>query len=204
VVFDPFGDFATRGYLRNYAGETNLDIVKQLEHRAFQENLIQAMDNIAKAVSVGYADVLTTHQTLFSGVYPWAGTDRMRNAADIVITKAGYTDLFAHPLHIPQVLGWALSKGADLDFMRERPGSVMGALAHAHPFLDGNGRTIMVVHYELAARAGIAIAWDQTNKADYLQALTEELQQPEARRLDFYLKPFIRQAVERQSATRPC
>ena len=75
----------------------------------------------------------------------------MRNAADIAITKAGYTDLFAHPLHIPQVLGWALSKGADQDFMRERPGSIMGALAHAHPFLDGNGRTIMVVHHELAA-----------------------------------------------------
>ena len=56
------------------------------------------------------------------------------------------------------------------------------------------------IHHELAARAGIAIAWDQTNKADYLQALTEELQQPEQRRLDDYLKPFIRQAVERQSA----
>jgi cell filamentation protein len=76
----------------------------------------------------------------------------------------------------------------------------MGALAHAHPFLDGNGRTIMVVHHELAARAGIAIAWDQTNRADYLQALTEELQEPEARRLDSYLKPFIREATERQSA----
>jgi cell filamentation protein len=58
----------------------------------------------------------------------------------------------------------------------------------------------MVVHHELAARAGIAIAWEQTNKADYLQALTQELQQPEARRLDDYLKPFIRQAVEQQSA----
>ncbi len=78
----------------------------------------------------------------------------------------------------------------------------MGALAHAHPFLDGNGRTIMVVHHELAARAGIAIAWEPTNKVDYLQALTEELQEPEARRLDAYLKPFIREAVERQSAYR--
>jgi fido (protein-threonine AMPylation protein) len=29
--------------------------------------------------------------------------------------------------------------------MRERPGEVMGYFAHGHPFLDGNGRTIMVV-----------------------------------------------------------
>ena len=203
VVFDPFGDFATRGYLRNHAGETDLDIVKQLEHRSFQAGLARAMNDIAKGEPVAYADVLATHKTLFSRIYPWAGTDRMRNATDIAITRPAIP-IFSRIPCIPQVLGWALSKGTDQDFMRERPGSVMGALAHAHPFLDGNGRTIRVVHHELAARAGIAIAWDQTNKADYLQALTEELQQPEARRLDFYLKPFIREAVERQSATRPC
>jgi Fic family protein len=30
----------------------------------------------------------------------------------------------------------------------------MGYLAHGHPFLDGNGRTIMVLHCVLAQRAG--------------------------------------------------
>jgi cell filamentation protein len=32
VTFDPFGDFATEGYLRNVAKEKNLGIVKRLEH----------------------------------------------------------------------------------------------------------------------------------------------------------------------------
>ena len=52
--------------------------------------------------------------------------------------------------------------------MRERPGEIMGFLAYAHPFLDGNGRTIMVVHTELAQRAGVSIAWDATDKDAYL------------------------------------
>lgn len=41
-------------------------------------------------------------------------------------------------------------RGQDSPFMREQPGEVMALLAHAHPFLDGNGRTIMVLHAELA------------------------------------------------------
>jgi cell filamentation protein len=84
--------------------------------------------------------------------------------------------------------------------MRERPGHIMGSLAHAHPFLDGNGRTIMVLHAELAYRAGISIDWGQTDKTDYLMALTKELNDPDKGHLDLYLKPFIRDAVEPQQS----
>jgi cell filamentation protein len=48
--------------------------------------------------------------------------------------------------------------------MRQKPGEVMGYLAHGHPFLDGNGRTIMLVHAELARRAGFGIDWGSTGK----------------------------------------
>jgi cell filamentation protein len=85
--------------------------------------------------------------------------------------------------------------------MCEQPGHIMGSLAHAHPFLDGNGRTIMVLHAELAYRAGISIDWFQTDKTDYLIALTKELNDPEQGHLDLYLKPFIRQAIERKRST---
>ena len=77
----------------------------------------------------------------------------------------------------------------------------MGLLAHAHPFLDGNGRTIMVLHAELAHRAGISIDWKQTDKTDYLTALTTELNDPGKGYLDLYLKPFIREAIKRQQST---
>ena len=79
--------------------------------------------------------------------------------------------------------------------MGEKPGEIMGYLAYAHPFLDGNGRTIVVIHAVLAQRAGLSIDWASTGKADYLSALTEELDDPGKGHLDAYLKPFIRKAV---------
>ena len=63
--------------------------------------------------------------------------------------------------------------------MAAKPGEVMGYFAYGHPFLDGNGRTIMVVHAELAERAGISIDWSATTKIGYLDALTQEIERPE-------------------------
>ena len=79
--------------------------------------------------------------------------------------------------------------------MREKPGLIMGYLAYAHPFLDGNGRTIMVVHGVMAQRAGFSIDWAATGKSGYLAALTKELDDPDKAYLDAYLKPYIREAV---------
>jgi cell filamentation protein len=79
--------------------------------------------------------------------------------------------------------------------MAAKPGEIMGYLAHGHPFLDGNGRTIMVLHCVLAQRAGFSIDWAATSKNDYLTALTKELEDPHEGHLDAYLKPFIKSVV---------
>jgi cell filamentation protein len=79
--------------------------------------------------------------------------------------------------------------------MASHPGTVMGYLAFGHPFLDGNGRTIMVVHCILAQRAGISIDWASTDKTAYLAALTRELNEPDKGHLDAYLKPFVGKAL---------
>jgi cell filamentation protein len=86
---------------------------------------------------------------------------------------------------------YALRLGQDRAYMTEHCGEVMGYLAHAHPFLEGNGRTLMVVLNELAHRAGISIDWSKTDKDAYLQALTRELDRPSTGELDNYLKPFV-------------
>ena len=57
--------------------------------------------------------------------------------------------------------------------MTAKAGEVMGYLAYGHPFLDGNGRAIMVVHAELAQRAGFSIDWAATGKAAYLDGADE-------------------------------
>jgi cell filamentation protein len=193
VTFDPFGDFETQGYLRNLAKEKDVDIVRRLEHASFTTGIDAALDRLGKITRLSYADVLETHRILFDAVYPWAGQDRRTTAPDLAISKGGI--LFAHPDYIRRAAEYALTHGQNAKLMREKPGVVMGYLAYAHPFLDGNGRTIMILHGVMAQRAGFNIDWAATDKASYLSALTKELDDPDKGHLDHYLEPFIRQAV---------
>jgi len=196
VTFDPFGDFATRGYLRNVAGEKDRAIVRQMEHAAFTTGLDAAFEALTKRKTLTYADVLATHRILFEPVYSWAGDDRAKTAPGLAISKgAGDNRVrFADPEDIHRSVDYGLKLGQDKAVMAARPGEVMGYLAFGHPFLDGNGRTIMVVHSVLAHRAGIRIDWASTDKDGYLAALTRELQDPGKGHLDAYLKPFVRKS----------
>ena len=142
-----------------------------------------------------YRHVLDTHKILFQAVYPWAGQDRRTTAPNIGISRGGRDDLFAHPEDSQFAVEYALQLGHDKFHMAKHPGEVMGYLAYAHPFLDGNGRTILVVHTELAHRAGISIEWRKTEKTSYLEALTRELDRPGRSELDDYLKPFVGPAM---------
>jgi cell filamentation protein len=75
-VFDPFGDFDTEGYLRNFDKEKDLEIVKIAEHELFRAQLPVALNFLAKKKRIEYSDFLNVHQILFEGLYPWAGKDR--------------------------------------------------------------------------------------------------------------------------------
>ncbi len=193
MTFDPFGDFETHGYLRNVAKEKDPEIVRHLEHAAFLTGIDAALERLANIKQLSYSDVLDTHRILFEAVYPWAGQDRRTTAPDLAISRGSV--LFAHPDDIQLAANHALTHGQDKAFMKAKPGEVMGYLAYAHPFLDGNGRTIILVHALLAQRAGFSIDWATTNKGDYLSALTKELEDPGKGHLDAYLRPFIRDAI---------
>ena len=193
MIFDPFGDFETRGYLRNFDAEKNPESVKVLEHIAFLDNLQAALENLVNKELFAYADVLKTHKILFEFVYPWAGQDREKTVPGVGVSKGSV--LFAHPKDARRAVEHALELGQDHAFMAEKPGEVMGFLAYGHPFLDGNGRTIMIVHAELARRANLRIDWAATDKVQYLTSLTQELSQPGKGHLDAYLRPFLRDHV---------
>ncbi|MCB1468616.1 MAG: Fic family protein [Rhizobiaceae bacterium] len=195
MTFDPFGDYATRGYLRNTQGADELT-AKRLEHAAFRSEVGYALDSLKTKPSLSYEDVLQTHAKLFSSVYPWAGEDRTIHAPNRAIGKNGNFDLFSHPGDSRRAVETALNMASDPQTMRSKPGEVMGYLAFGHPFLDGNGRTIMTVHSELCRRAGMHIDWSQTNKEDYLNALTRELERPGKGHLDSYSKPCVRMEVQ--------
>jgi cell filamentation protein len=193
VTFDPFGDFATLGYLRNIEQEKDLALVKRLEHASFTTGIDEAFAALAKKNPLTYGDVLDTHRILFDAFYPWAGRDRATTAPDIAVSRGGV--LFADPKFIRNAVEFALKIGNDPIQMKAKPGEVMGYLAYGHPFLDGNGRTIMVVHCVLAQRAGFSIDWAATDKNAYLSALTRELDDPSKGILEAFLKPFMRPAV---------
>ena len=195
MTFDPFHDFETRGYLRNFEGEKDPRKIKFIEHASFLAKLDTALDQLSRIQWLSYQDILDTHKTLFKDVYPWAGQDRAQTAPNIAVSKG--TVLFAHPDDAKPAVDHALRLGQDTTLMAHRPGEVMGYLAYAHPFLDGNGRTILAVHVELAERAGISIDWAATDKAAYLTALTRELNHPGKGHLDAYLKPFVGAALGR-------
>jgi len=195
-MFDPFGDFEVAGYLRNFATEKDLAIVKAAEHALFRAQLPAALAHLAACRRVGYDDFLTVHQLLFGGLYPWAGMDRVAVMPDKAITKG--TVYFCHPQDCRRAVEDGLTRAQERGQMATRPGFIMGLFAYGHPFLDGNGRTMLLVHAELCFRAGISVDWTRTRKDPYLQALTHEIEDPNAGHLDAYLAPFIGAPIPRE------
>ena len=55
MPFDPFGDFETRGTLRNLAVEKDPERVRRLEHHAFAANVMTAL---AAALNTASPDAL--------------------------------------------------------------------------------------------------------------------------------------------------
>jgi len=197
-VFDPFKDFETAGYLRNKFNEKDPQIVQELEHQMFRSSLDEAITHLAKRRgTLCYEDFLAVHRILFEGFYPWAGQDRTVTAPDIAVTKSG--TWFSHPAAAPLAVQEGLRIGSNKAQMRRRPGEVMGLFAYGHPFLDGNGRTMLVVHTELCHRAGFCIEWHRTSKSDYLTALSAEIATPGKGVLDAYLLPFVGESQDRQA-----
>lgn len=188
-VFDPFGDYDTRGYLRNHAGSKDKHLVSRLEHNAFAGNVERALAKLKTAQRITFDEVKETHRILFADVYPWAGEDRSRNAADLHITK-GEVEFQLAP-YVPHGVEHALNGASDSAAFRSNPEKLIGELAYAHPFLDGNGRVITTIVSELSRRAGFHIEWEKTSKKDYLTALTKELGDPAAGHLSKYLRPFV-------------
>lgn len=192
MTFDPFGDFETHGYLRNLAKEKDPEIVRHLEHASFITGIDAALERLAKIKQLSYADLLETHRIPRSRL-PLGRTRPPHNGSRSFYQQRSV--LFAHPKEIQLAANYALTHGQNKEFMKAKPGEIMGYLAYAHPFLDGNGRTIMLIHALLTQRAAFSIDWASTDKSTYLSALTKELENPGKGHLDAYLQPFMRDAL---------
>ena len=187
-MFDPFNDFDTAGYLRNVRKDKDDEKIKNFEHVLFRANLQDAITFLSGQDHLTYSDFLEVHHILFSAYYPWAGQDRSTTMPTSLVAKAGI--FFSHPLDAKLAIDEGLRIGQIREAITSKPGEVMGLFAYGHPFLDGNGRTMLIVHSELCYRAGFSIDWSKTTKADYLDALSKEIKNPTPGILDSYLLPF--------------
>jgi cell filamentation protein len=196
-VFDPFLDFEVNGYLQNKFKEKDLNVIRELEHTMFRAGLDDALEYLSKREEIVYSDFLKVHRILFSEIYPWAGKDRNELVPDKAISKAGVK--FCHPMEIQLSIDYGLRLGQDKKYMRANAGEVMGLFAHGHPFLDGNGRTMLLIHTELCHRANFSVEWEKTTKFDYLTALSKEIEKPRDKSLNAYLSQFIGSPRSRDS-----
>ena len=195
-MFDPFGDYETRGYLRNFEGLKRMDEVKVLEHTFFEANLEDAFHFLGAIKGpLTYKHFLKVHHVLFSDFYPWAGQDRLQLGVGQFVEKGNFQ--FEEASLAQRAVEWGLQLGNDRTVLTKKPGVVMGQFAWGHPFLDGNGRTMLIVHTELCSRANFSIDWSSSKKMDYLQALTQELETPDRGLLDGYFKPLIQKLPAR-------
>lgn len=200
-ILDPFGDYATAGYLRNTYGVRDLELVGHLETAIFQQKILGAIRYLRRVPVLKYEHVTETHRQLFISLYPWAGQDRSATAPTIAIGKGGYSTLFSHPAACRLAAEHALRLGQDREYLRARPGEVFGYLAHSHPFLEGNGRTILTVFAELTRRAGFHIMWEAIDKQQFLGTLTEELLHPGRGIMDRLVLPYARKGVLTEEMT---
>lgn len=195
-TFDPFKDYESAGYLRNKEAEKDPNIVKKLEHAVFSANMEKAIKYLARLQEIRYQNFLYTHRILFEDFYPWAGQERKNLIPDSAIRKGPV--LFSHPEAASLAVTNGLNMACDKSTMRKKHGEILGLFAYGHPFLDGNGRTMLLVHMELCHRAGFSIKWHETKKDEFLAALTVEIEKPAQGILNAYLEQYISEAVPRK------
>ncbi len=189
-MFDPFEEYEERGYLQNVKGYKTASAVKRLEDNEYKKRLPSTQANLKAVRAIGYKTLLATHQKLFGSVYPtWAGMDRLATTPTTNVIKGRVR--FAPPSDIQRAAQFGLDLAQDPVKMAAQPGTVMGYLAFAHPFLEGNGRTFLAVHSEVARRASISIDWQNMDREGYLAALTKEITLPGDSHLDTFLKAFV-------------
>jgi cell filamentation protein len=200
-ILDPFGDHESAGYLRNVYGVKDLELIGHLETAVFQQEVFRTARFLRRVQTLQYEHLLETHRQFFHSLYPWAGEDRSITAPHLAIVKAGYKTLFCHPAECRRAGDYALQLGQDVKFIREHPGEAFGYFAHAHPFLEGNGRTILTMFAELTRRAGFHIDWEAIDKRLFLSTLNEELLKPSRGTMDGLVLPYVKDGVLTEEMT---
>lgn len=119
-------------------------------------------DDIKKMEIGTTAGLQQIHQYLFSGLYDFAGKIRTKN-----ISKGGFR--FANSLYLKEILV-KIEEMPESNF--EEIISKYVEMNIAHPFMEGNGRTMRIwLDLILKSRIQKVVNWQNVDKHLYLQAM---------------------------------
>ena len=166
------------GVLTNQLGITDKEELRRVEYLITKRKSNEILSGKALAGIQGYGleRQQAIHQHLFEGIYEWAG--KVRTVPSSKGMSGGLVSIFANPDEIRQVWGLLEQKTArfaraeNLSFEQklEKLTDIFIQANHAHPFPEGNGRSLQVFMRQLAAEQGIRLDYSKNNKDEWNHA----------------------------------
>lgn len=153
--------------LKNHFNIKDPEALQELESAYYYINLNKPFPQ----GGFDYVHLKAVHKHLFGDVYPWAGQERT-----VDISKG--SSYFGHTQFLSKALDKIFSNLKKDNYLQglERP-DFCSKLAYyfneinaAHPFREGNGRTLRLFCEYLSLNAGYKLQWQNADAAEYLNA----------------------------------
>ncbi len=162
---DPYLDPAT-GLLRNKPGITNRELLEATEIDLGQQGLLRLTVRPLK-LPIGVPRLKAIHKAIFGEVYDWAGEFRQNTGSMQKFRPQGYPVVYPPSTYLPQEMGRIFAalkaednlRGLPLEAFASRAAHFYGEMDGAHPFREGNSRTLRQLFVDIAAGAGFTLDW---------------------------------------------
>ena len=144
--WDSYLPYEDQRVLSNIPGITSYEAWKQAEYSHAEDQLVDIASGaieIPATFDVDHAKAV--HQALFDGFYEWAGECRQVPLSDGLIDFAPYDEIASMLAEAGSYFKQHLEAGGDRDAFIAAACEATARWNYAHPFREGNGRTMKVV-----------------------------------------------------------